>query len=688
MEPQYLDYVVLALIALKGLMLAVSVIFIVFGLDELFIDLASIVFNLKKKWAMRRYPRLSDTQLFEKEEQFIALMVPCWDESAVIRRMLENTIKVLNYTNYVIFVGTYPNDPATQREVSLLRETYAHVERIICPKDGPTSKSDCLNWIFEGIKLYEKEKNMRFSIIIMDDSEDVLHPWAFKLYNYLVPRMDMVQLPVFPMEPPHWYDFTPGHYMDEFAECHSRDLIVRERLTGVVPSAGVATGFSRDILELAASRNHGQIFVIGSMTEDYEIGMRLHELGAKSVFVRNVPVLRLQNRDSESESVLRLRRNFIANRGYFPNTFSTAVRQKSRWIIGIALQGWARIGWKGSLAHKYMLFRDRKSLITNTVNMSANFLVPILFGLLLYPYVYPDAYRFPPIVEPGSTLDWMLRINLALFVWRICMRALYVNDVYGPVQALLSVPRLFWSNFINFFAAMRAMRLYYNYLVSGTPIVWDKTEHVFPNEKELRAYRKRLGDMLMDRRIITVAQLEEAVAEQQATGRKLGEILCERGLVSPEDLERLLDAQRSMGSMAAGRSRLGDMLMDRRLVTALQLDEAVRRQKESGKRLGEILREMNLVTEEQLERILRIQGDTGTASEGSGSTAGSKVRLGDILLDQKLVTAIQLDNAVEEQHRSGKKLGEILCEMGMVSKKALQQALDMQHNRTAEKVGV
>lgn len=684
MDPQYLNYVVLGLIALKGLMIVISAIFIVFGLDELFIDLASIVLNLKKKWTMRKYPRLSDTQLFEKEEQFIALMVPCWDESAVIRRMLENTIKVLNYTNYVIFVGTYPNDPATQREVSLLRETYTHVERIICPKDGPTSKSDCLNWIFEGIKLYEKEKGMRFAIVVMDDSEDVLHPWAFKLYNYLIPRMDMVQLPVFPMEPPHWYDFTPGHYMDEFAECHSRDLIVRESLTGVVPSAGVATGFSRDILKKAAEQNNGQIFVIGSMTEDYEIGMRLHALGARAVFVRNVPVLRLQGRDSESESVLRLRRNFIANRGYFPTTFRTAVRQKSRWVIGIALQGWARIGWKGSLAHKYMLFRDRKSLVTNTANMCANFLVPLLFGLLLYPHLYPDAYRFPPIVEPGSTLEWMLRINLVLFLWRIILRAFYVSDVYGPLQGLLSFPRLFWSNFINFFAATRAMRLYCAYLLTGAPIVWDKTEHVFPNENELRAYRKRLGDMLIDRRIITVAQLEEAIAEQQATGRKLGEILCERGLVNPEDLERLLDAQRSMGSTAAGRARLGDMLMDRRLVTALQLDEAVRRQKESGLRLGEVLLEMNLVSRDQLDRILRIQGE---GTDATVSTAERKARLGDILLDQKLISAIQLDNAVTEQSRTGKKLGEILCTMGILSEDALQQALNMQHRPSAERVG-
>lgn len=678
MDPLYLDILATVMVIMKALLMVLSVIFIIFGMDELFIDVASIVLHIRKKLIMRTHPRLSDTQLFEKEEQYIALMIPCWDESAVIRNMVENAIKVLNYTKYVIFIGTYPNDSATQREVSLLRETYSHVERIVCPKDGPTNKADCLNWIYEGIKLYEKDNGIQFQIIIMDDSEDVLHPWAFRLFNYLIPRMDMVQLPVFPMEPPHWYDFTSGHYMDEFAECHSRDLIVRESLTGVVPSAGVATGFSRSILEKLAALNRGQVFVLGSMTEDYDMGIRLHEIGSRSVFVRNVPVLRLRGKETESESMLRLRRNFIANRGYFPATFSTAVRQKSRWIIGIALQGWARLGWKGSLVHKYMLSRDRKSLLTNCANMLANFFVPLFLALWLYPTIFPDAYRFPPLVEPGSWLDWMLRCNFFIFVWRICLRSYYVSDVYGPLQGLLSVPRLFWANVINFFAAMRALRIYGKYLITGKAIVWDKTEHAFPTESALRAYRRRLGDMLMDRRLITVVQLEAAVAEQQQTGSRLGEILCERGLISPEDLQVLLDAQNGMGSATQGRQRLGDMLKNRRLVTALQLEEALQRQKESGQRLGDVLLQMQLVTEAQLTQILGIQG--GDAAERIAQSTTH--RLGDIFLDQQIITHIQLDEAVTRQRQNGKKLGETLQDMGLLSEENLRKALQMQHHST------
>jgi adsorption protein B len=40
----------------------------------------------------------------------------------------------------------------------------------------------------------------------------------------------MVQLPVTPMEMP-WHYWTSGTYLDEFGENHSKDLLVRERLT-------------------------------------------------------------------------------------------------------------------------------------------------------------------------------------------------------------------------------------------------------------------------------------------------------------------------------------------------------------------------------------------------------------------------------------------------------------------------
>ena len=44
-------------------------------------------------------------------------MVPAWQEHGVIDRMAELAATTLDYENYHIFVGTYPNDPQTQSDV-------------------------------------------------------------------------------------------------------------------------------------------------------------------------------------------------------------------------------------------------------------------------------------------------------------------------------------------------------------------------------------------------------------------------------------------------------------------------------------------------------------------------------------------------------------------------------------------
>lgn len=61
----------------------------------------------------------------------------------------------------------------------------------------------------------------------------------------------------------------------------------------------------------------------------------------------------------------------ICVREYFPDTFSTAVRQKSRWIIGIVFQGFKTHKWTSSLTLNYFLWRDRKGAISNFVSFLA-----------------------------------------------------------------------------------------------------------------------------------------------------------------------------------------------------------------------------------------------------------------------------------------------------------------------------
>jgi hypothetical protein len=57
------------------------------------------------------------------------------------------------------------------------------------------------------------------------------------------------------------------------------------------------------------------------------------------------------------------------------------------------------------------------------------------------------------------------------------------------------------------------------------------------------ATRRRLGDIFVERRLITEEQLEAALAEQRANGGKLGEILVELGMVTRVALAGVITEQ-------------------------------------------------------------------------------------------------------------------------------------------------
>jgi adsorption protein B len=48
-----------------------------------------------------------------------------------------------------------------------------------------------------------------------------------------------------------------------------------------------------------------------------------------------------------------------------------AVRQKTRWMHGIAYQGWDRLGWSGRLGERWMRLRDRSGPLTALVLAAA-----------------------------------------------------------------------------------------------------------------------------------------------------------------------------------------------------------------------------------------------------------------------------------------------------------------------------
>ncbi len=469
------------LVATKALIVAVSVIFLVSGLDDLFIDLCYMGKRLFRRFtACSSDIALDEARVMRAPEKPLAVMIPAWDESAVIRPMLENTLRTLRYGNFTLFVGTYPNDPATHKEVDDVVRRHPNVVRIVCPNNGPTNKADCLNWIYQGIRDYEREHAVRFEIFVMQDCEDVIHPLCYKLFNYLIPAKDMVQLPVMSL-PPRWWDFTAGHYLDEFAQGHYKDMVVRELLDGNIPSAGVGTAFSRRACETVARCNRGALFSIHSLTEDYDFGLSFKQHGLTQCFVK-FAVTRTVRARSLLTGGRRLKRvrEYVGVREYFPSRLGASIRQKSRWVVGIVFQGWATLGWRGGLARKYMLYRDRKALITNIANMLGYVVVAVVTGFWLASTYAESCPCYPPLVEPGSPTWYIILANTALFSWRLGLRAYCVARIHGWEQSLLSAPRIVWGNVVNFAATLRAVKLYLTYVRTGRNITWDKTAHQYP----------------------------------------------------------------------------------------------------------------------------------------------------------------------------------------------------------------
>jgi adsorption protein B len=538
------DFVAVALVAAQALLIAVSVIFLLSGLDDLFIDVCFACRQIYRRLRIEpRHPRITEEQLLAAPEQAVAIMIPAWDESAVIRPMLLNTLRSLNYSNYHIFVGTYPNDTATQVEVEKVREESDRVHRVMTRDDGPTNKADCLNWIYQGIRLFEKESGIRFQIFVMQDCEDVIHRLAYKVFNYLIPRKDMVQLPVLSL-PRRWHQFTAGHYIDEFAQLHYKDLIVREMLSGCVPAAGVGCAFSRRALEQIGQRNGNQVFSIDSLTEDYDFGLRLKQANLSQAFVR----LHFPRKESRAARFGRGVRevtvsDVVCIREYFPAQYRASVRQKARWVVGITMQGWEHIGWTGDFWTRYMLFRDRKSLVTNFVNVLGYVVVGAIVSLWTINWLAPDSYRYPSVLEQGTWVWYCILANAWLFGVRMVMRAYCTLRLYGPAQAALAMPRMVWGNVINFMATARAVKLYATYLRTGKLIAWDKTAHVYPSEAELAGQRRRLGDLLLESGLITIDQLNEALRRQKEVKTVIGAVLREMGVLSEVDLRQALHAQ-------------------------------------------------------------------------------------------------------------------------------------------------
>jgi bacteriophage N4 adsorption protein B len=170
-------------------------------------------------------------------------------------------------------------------------------------------------------------------------------------------------------------------------------------------------------------------------------------------------------------------------REYFPATIHASVRQKARWMIGIALAGWDRTGWsrRRQLGDHWMRARDRRALLAVVVLLAA-YLAPLLW-LITEALHWSGAHQTRPV--EGWLADLLL-VNAVLLGWRLVVRASFVGRRYGWAEAMLSAIRVPIGNLVAIAAARRAVLQYWR-MLRGRPLHWDKTAHHFPDDVTITA---------------------------------------------------------------------------------------------------------------------------------------------------------------------------------------------------------
>ncbi|WP_239804475.1 glycosyl transferase family protein [Croceicoccus hydrothermalis] len=442
--------------------------FCVGALDELLVDGVWAGLHLSGK---ARTPVL-DAPLRTELSQPIALYVPAWREARVIGTMLSHCLRTWPHRDLRVYVGCYPNDPATARAIAPIAKADRRVRPVVVGHDGPTTKGDCLNAIWHAMVRDEIASVRQYRAILLQDAEDMVHPDALSLMDEALDNADFVQLPVRP-EPQSRSTWIAGHYTDEFTEAHLREMIVRDRLGAGIPAAGVGCAFSRAALARTMERDGRTApFTPDALTEDYELGMKIGRAP------RARPARANSNVDDGGKGgrFIRVRAadgTLIATRSPFPHRLDAAVRQKARWLQGIAFDGWDTLGWASHPFELWMRMRDRRGPLVAIV-LAAAYLAFVLTGVLgaAQWLGWYDVRELPGVV------GWMLVITTAAFAWRALVRAAVVTREYGWEEGFAAVVRIPVANMIAIIAARLAL-VRYTRSLRGEPTRWEKTEHDF-----------------------------------------------------------------------------------------------------------------------------------------------------------------------------------------------------------------
>lgn len=114
---------------------------------------------------------------------------------------------------------------------------------------------------------------------------------------------------------------------------------------------------------------------------------------------------------------------------------------------------------------------------------------------------------------------------------------------------------------------------------------------------------KKLGELLVESRLITTEQFSEALEMQRMNpSQPIGQLLCQMGLLKKDDLDFVLDHNNK-------RLKLGEILVSQNLINEDRLNNALNICKLEKIPLGRALVRQHLIEEEQMSRAVASQHD-------------------------------------------------------------------------------
>ncbi len=249
----------------------------------------------------------------------------------------------------------------------------------------------------------------------------------------------------------------------------------------------------------------------------------------------------------------------------------------------------------------------------------------------------------------------------------------------------------------------------------------------------------RIGELLIQAEILNQKELDEAMKTARSTGLPIGRVLIMAGFLTEDEFQAAVQAQslvrdgivplemsiKALSHLADSQvsfdealsavgwtstedkesNKLGELLLDSKIVPVEQLDTAMKTSQATGLPLGRLLISLGSLSDELLSTALSAQslirsGNITRAQATSGLVAAHKrqapiealineqgrfrgphrpsIRLGELLVGAGIISHVEVSQALEAGLVEEKWIGQVLVDGGLLTESLLADALSIQ----------